>query len=119
MTITLGGITLSDHLILTGDITAQRVVANKRRTIGGEAHITTATVSSGDDLILSGENHFTRAQIVSIKELEAARTAVSLVHHTGTYIVLVTGTNVEQTFNYADPVSTDWYSGDITMIRVD
>ena len=114
----LGTVELSDHLVLSGLETAPDIAVSQRRTISGESVIQTAPVAGGRKLTLSGENSFTLAQIEAVKALAAMGQPVSLVHHRGTFTVLVAGTDVEPVEDHADPGPDDWYSGDITMIEV-
>jgi len=115
---TLGSVTLSDELILSGLETAPDVVVNQRRTVTGESAVQVAPIAGGRALTLSGENHFTLAEIQAVKALAAAGSAVALVHDRGTFSVLITGTPVVPTGDHANPGSDAWYSGDITMIEV-
>ncbi len=115
---TLGSVALSDHLTLSGLETAPDVVVNQRRTITGEPVVQVAPIAGGRTLTLSGENHFTLAQIQAVKVLAAAGSAVTMIHHRGTFSVLITGTPVVPTIDYADPGADDWYSGDITMLEM-
>lgn len=118
MTVTLGGITLSDHLVLSGIETAPGVVVNSRRLLGGALNIQTASVSGGRALTLSGENHFTLAQVSAIKVLEAQGQSVELIHPRGTFNVLIIGTPVEPEEQLADQPDDAWYSGDINLLEV-
>lgn len=115
---TLGGVTLSEHLVLSGLEPAPGVVHSQRRTLLGESVVQVAPVQGGRRLSLSGENHFTLAQIQAVKALESAGQAVTLVHDRGTFTVLIVGTPVEPAVDYADPAADDWYSGEILLIEV-
>jgi hypothetical protein len=117
--VSLGGIVLSEHLTLNNLISAPKVAINQRRFIGGDAHITTSTISGGDELILNGENHFTRAELLQIKNLEANGMPVALVHHLETCQVLITAVAPTAMLDRANPGDDALYSADITMIRVD
>jgi hypothetical protein len=119
MTVSLGGIVLDDNLVLDGLEDYPARARSTRRTLGGRMVIQVGVaLAAGRELTLSGENHFTLAQIHAVKALEESGQAVSLVHHRGTFTVIVTATTVEPAFGYADPVADDWYSGSITMIEV-
>ena len=119
MTITLGGITLSDHLVLSGLETAKDIVVNQRRSLTGESIIQSGPVSGGRTLTLSGDKHWTLAQIQAVKALAALGQTVTLVHDRGTFTVLIVTTPVEPVIEYVDPAATDYYSGDITMIEAE
>lgn len=114
----LGAVTLSNDLILSGLETAPDIAYSQRRTIEGESVVQVAPVSGGRILTLSGENHFTLAEIQAVKALAAAGQAVTLTHHRGTFSVLIIGTPVDPTFDRSNPATDAWFSGDITMIEV-
>ncbi len=117
MTVSLAGIPLSENLTL--DIGPAPAAINQRRLIGGAACVQADGSSGGRTLTLSGEHHWTLGQIDQIRALESAAATVELVHHRGTFHVLITATSeVEPSFDYADPTSDDWYSGSITLIEV-
>ena len=119
MTISIGGITLSDHLLLLGIEEAAGVAMSSRRTLGGRMVVDVGpSLTAGRLLSLRGENHFTFSQISSIKSLEALGQAVSLVHPRGTFSVHITGVEVDQTIPYSTPAAADWYSGVINLLEV-
>lgn len=118
MTVSLGGVALSDHLVLDGLEAAPLVGYSVDITLGGQAVVQTDEMDAavGLELQLRGENHFTLAQLQAVRALRGQ--TVSLVHHRGTMDVVVLNTEIEPTIDYADPAGTDWYSGVITMITV-
>jgi len=121
MAITLGGVTLSDHLVLLGIENAPKVAWSAQRTLGGRQVVQVGpSLTSGRELALQSENHLTQDMVDSVKELEAAGQAVSLVHPRGTYSVVITGVDLEPDTYYVDPDDADllWYSGTINMIEV-
>ena len=119
MSVFLGDLELSDHLILKGLESAPGVAYSARRTLGGRMVVQVgATLSSGRTLALVSENHFTLAQILAIKNIESAGLPVTLVHHRGTFTVMVVEVTDNPTINYSDPEPDDWYSGTINMIEV-
>ena len=90
-----------------------------KRTLGGRQIVQIGPeLSGGRPLTLQGENHFTLAQITAIKLLESSGVAVQLTHPRGTFTVIVVAVDSEPTNPYADQVSTDWYSGTITLLEV-
>ena len=113
---TLGGVTLSDHLVLDGLETAPLIAHSQRRTLTGESVVQSAPMSGGRALSLRSENHLTLEQINQVRAL--AGQAVTMVHDRGTFTVLVVGIDVEAAFDHADPKTDDWYSGTINMIEV-
>lgn len=117
MTVSLGGITLSDDLVL--DIKGAGVSYSQTRLIGGASVVQADGAQGGRVLTLTSEHHLTLAQADAIRTLESQAAAVTLVHHRGTFTVLITDTSsLEPSIAYANPQSTDWYSGTITMIEV-
>lgn len=117
MTVSLGGIALSDHLTLT--IGPQAPAITQQRLIGGSLCIQIDPTLGGRELILAGDNHWTLDQVEAIRALEAAGSPVTLIHHRGTFAVLIADTTgLTPTIDYADPTAADWYSGAITLIEV-
>lgn len=119
MTVSLGSITLSEHLILDGLETAPRALRSFGRTLGGRMVVTVgAPLSGGRTLTLQGENHFTYAEIASVKQLEASGEVVALAHHRGTFSVRVIAVETIPAIQYANPGDSDWLSGTITLLEV-
>jgi hypothetical protein len=120
MTVTLGALTLSDDLVLGGLETAPDLVVNQKRTLSGRSILQTAPISGGRTLTLSSERHCTLAQVQAIKAMAALRQPVTLVHHRGSFTVLITATALEPDDGglHSNPTAGEWYSGDITLIEV-
>lgn len=119
MTVTLGSITLSDHLFLDGLENAPAIALQAKRTIGGRMIATVGSpLAGGRTLILQSENHLTLAQVTAIKALQASGAAVTLTHHRGIFSVRVAAVNVSPDDNYANPDASVWYSGEITLLEV-
>ena len=121
MTVSLGGITLSDHLVLLGIEEAPRRAMSSRRTLGGRMVVQMGPLlDRGRDLSLQSEGHLTLVQVSAIKALEAAGQPVVLSHPRGTFHVIVTGLEVEPDEQLVNPASTtlQWWSGTITLIEV-
>jgi len=118
MTVTLGGIVLSEHLVLTGLENAPPVAYSQKRTIGGKSVVAVAPVAGGRTLTLQGENHYTLAQIEAVQTIAQLGAPVTLVHHRGTFSVLITSIEVDPTTDYANPGANDWYNGTITLLEV-
>jgi len=116
--IILGGVTLSDHLILEGLEIAQGIVINQRRTITGRSVIQSAPLVGGRTLFLTSESHLTLQQVNDIKQLENAGLPVSLVHPRGTFNVLISGMDITQDEQCVDLDVDAWFSGTINMIEV-
>jgi hypothetical protein len=115
----LGTVSLSDHLVLSGLEQAPDLAYQQRRTIGGRSVVHTAPVAGGRVLTLSGERHFTLAEIEAVKAMPAG-VPVTLVHHRGTFQVVIVATAVEpdDASLHANPTAAEYYSGDITLIEV-
>ena len=125
MTVSIGGITLSDDLRLRGIKNQSLALMSVRRTMGGRVVIQTLRMEAGRPLVLEAfrdgnatYGYFTGSQIDQICALRDASTEVTLVHHLGTFQVIVTAVDVEDIKGVADPASTDEYSGTITLIEV-
>ncbi len=118
MTVTLGGVVLSDHLVLEGLESGPIIAHSMHYTLGGSAVVQSDDNDDtvGRPLRLTGKNHFTLQQIQDVRMLRGQ--TVSLIHHRGTFDVIIIDTPVDPTINYADPIADDWYSGEITMITV-
>lgn len=116
----LGGVTLSDHLVLDGLETAPGVVVNQQRTLTGVSVVQVGVLHGGRSLVLRGDKHFSLAQIQAVKAVEVTAQAVTLSHHRGTFNVLITGTPVapEQIRSNPEEDPGIMYSGEITMIEV-
>lgn len=117
MTVTLGGLTLSDHLTLDG-IDVAPVRASQRRTLAGRPITQSAPAPGGRTLVLSGEHHWTYAQAAALRTLAALAAPVALVHHRGAFTVLITAIELEPSIAYANPGDSDWLSGSVTLLEV-
>jgi hypothetical protein len=116
MTVSLDSIALSDELTL--DIGPAPAAINQRRLIGGASCVQADGSSGGRTLTLSGEHDWTLGQIEQIRALESSAATVTLVHHRGTFRVVISSTSeLEPTVNYKDPTSDSWYTGPITLIE--
>lgn len=122
MTVSLGGVSLSDDLVLEGIETARRVTYSSRRTLAGRHVLQVGPpLSGGRTISLQSENHITHAKLLAIKAVEAAGAVVTLVHHRGTFSVLIVSIEMEPDSplaNPADDSTVPWYSGTITMLEV-
>jgi len=117
MTVSLGGLALSDNLYL--DIGPTGVSSSQRWLIGGASVVQADGNIGGRTLILEGINCWTMAQVEQIRVMESQGLAVDLIHHRGNFQVFITDTSdLKPTRKYKNPVSTDWYTGTVTMIEV-
>jgi hypothetical protein len=125
MTVSLGGITLSDDLRLTGTKNQPRIAGNVRITLGGRAVAQGTPIASGRQLVLEAVRdgdailgYFTGTQVDQICTLRDNMTTAALVHHLGTFQVIVTAVDVDDLKGVADPAAAAEYFGTITMIEV-
>jgi hypothetical protein len=117
MTVSLGGIALSDHLVL--DIGGAGVAFSQRRLIGGSSCVQVNGNSGGRQLTLGGVNHWTLEQVDQVRALEAAALPVTLIHHRGIFQAVITSTtDLKPMRAYANPIGADRYSGTITLIEI-
>lgn len=115
---TLGGLSLSPDLVLTGLEASPGIIYSQRRTMSGVSVLQTAPVVGGRTLGLNSENHLSLTDIQAIQALAALGQPVTLVHHRGTFNVLIIGLNVEPVSLIANPDGTLWHSGEITLLEV-
>lgn len=118
MTVTLGGITLSDELVLHGLESRRMSEVAVTYLLGGKAVVQADPLDqvSGVPLSLAGEYHFTLAEIKAVQGLVGQE--VELVHHRGTFSVVVVGVPDEPADPVSNPTDAEWYSGEISMITV-
>jgi hypothetical protein len=116
--ISIGGLTLSNHLILAGLESAAPVAISQKRTVGGKLFYRTSPTIKGRVLTLSGKHHFTHGQIKQLRVMATIGAPLALIHPRGNYSVIVTGISPDPSINYSDPVDGDRYSGEITMLEV-
>lgn len=117
MTVVLGGINLSDELVLT--IGQPEIGVSSRRLIGGANIVQVDGVSGGREMTLEGANHWTYGQAEQIRALQAAAQPITLSHHLGTFQVIITDTaDLVPTRKFKNPVSSTLYTGSITLLEV-
>jgi len=119
VTVSIGGIVLSDHLFLPGLKNLPSRAMSARTTLGGRPVVQSIPLAAGQILELvdpgDGTGLFTGTQIDSINVFRASGNIVSFVHHLGTWKVIVEEVEVEQDDGYNDPINADTYIGTITM----
>lgn len=125
MTVSLGGIVLDDDLRLVGDLGPQ-IAMSVRRTFGAPV-AQRCQVTAGKVLVLSADmdgndiyGEFTRTQYQQIAALRDGGNPIDLVHHNGTYQVIIPsdGINLTSIDDHSDPGPDESYTGTITMITV-
>lgn len=118
---TLGGYTLSDHLLLLGLDEAPAQTISQSRTLGGRLVLTMLPLESGRELSLQSENHITNADLIAIRALYDAGQIVALVHPRLSAEVIITGIDLTPDQDFVNPSATGaapWYSGTISLIEV-
>ncbi|MBU1140879.1 MAG: hypothetical protein KKA76_18035 [Proteobacteria bacterium] len=127
MTVQLGSIVLDDNLQLFGIEQAMDIAVDQVVNLDGSSVLQTmvmggsgralAMVATQDGNTVGGV--FLRSQIMAIKSLASGGQPVTLIHHLGTFSVLIISTeDISPVINYADPRDDDWYVGSIQMIEV-
>jgi len=126
MTISLGGIVLDDHLLLDGLEISKDVAISTVVTLGGLAVSQTMPLTGGRLLSLvalregnSLKGKFLRHQLMAIKALATLGQEETLVHHMGTFSVLIVSTaEITPVKKYRNPQDDDWLHGPIQLIEV-
>lgn len=117
--IAIGGVVLSDHLLLPGIKNIPLRAASIRTTLGGRVVHQSIAMSSGQELVLTdpgdGIGLFTGAQLDAINMYRGSASTVDFIHHLGAWRVIVEAVDVEQADGLADPTANDTYYGTITM----
>ena len=116
-TTTLGGVSLSPSLVLTGIEAANSWIYPQRRTLSGASVVQAAPVVGGRTLTLVSEYHLTLAEVTAIKAVAALGQPVTLIHHRGTFTVYIVGVAVDPAIDHSDPDGTEWQSGSITLLE--
>lgn len=125
MTVILGSVVLSDDLTLAGPINQPQVVVNFKRTTSGRLIRRVDPRPAGRELVLSSERRgngyrgaFTGDQADQMAALRDAGNVIDLVHHRGSYRVLIVATELEPIDGVADPGPNTFFVGSVTMIEV-
>lgn len=126
MTVKLGNIVLDEDLRLDGLESAVDISVSQSVAFDGTVDILTmpAPVKRQLSLVASAGSGgpvgiFTLAQLQSIKAVAAVGMPVTLIHHRGTFSVLIIAvSDPEYVFDHANPTLGDWYTATINMIEV-
>ncbi len=119
--ISIGNVVLSDHLLLPGIKNISTRATSTRYTMspgGSRAVVQSFAMPTGQSITLVDDGNyglFTGAQVDAINAYKASGAIVPLIHHQGSWQVIVTEVAVEQADGLADPMDTDTYFGTITM----
>lgn len=117
MTVILGGISLSDELVL--EPAPPEIGLSSRRLIGGTNVVQVDGVEGGRKMTLEGKNHWTYGQAEQVRALQAAAQPITLIHHLGTFRVIIADTaDLVPTRKFKNPVSSTLYTGSITLLEV-
>ncbi len=127
MTVSLGNIILDDDLRLDGVRNQSKLAISVRPTFG--APVAQRCARSGGDtltLVASSDNDsvmgmFTGAQLDQIVGLRDIGEPVTLVHHLGTFTVMIPATAldaVESFEGHVNPDADEWHIGSIPLITV-
>ncbi len=125
MSVELGGVVLDDNLQLYGLETSTDIDVSQVITLGGLSVLQTMPREGGRALTLVAaldgnktKGSYTIAQVRAVKALAELGTAVTLVHHLGTFSVLIVSTaEITPVFGYADNQDEEWYVGPIQLIE--
>ena len=115
MTISLGGLTLSNNLLLRG-LRSDPVAVDVQRSDAGVAQVLVAPIEGGR--VLGLEGYFTSAQVDALLTMAENRLPVQLVHPRGTFTVLITGSTLEPWVDYVEPDPGDYEQGTINLLEI-
>lgn len=119
MTVTIGGITLSNDLALRGLDDLKPIAQNFLPTLAGGTVVQQMAITSGHSLSLVADDRggfITYGESVSIRALQAAGNPIVLVHPRGTYEVMVEQVNWEPLVDFVDKENSDQGLGSIELI---
>ena len=124
--IKIGNIELDDNLRLYGLEESPDLLVSQVISFDDTSTLQTMPAGNGRALSLvatrEGVNYagvFTLGQIKAIKSIAKARMATVLVHHRGTFNVLITGvSDVAIDGDLANPPDDEWCAATINMIEV-
>ena len=116
----LGDLELSPHLIVRGQHEWCGANVSEARTIDGRHLYWTDAMQGGRPLRLDGTGgHFTVGQLAAIRALQALAQPVALLHHSGSYNVVIQGIDSPDLWiDYADYKDDDPISATINLIEV-
>lgn len=114
----LGGIALSDNLIIKGLIGEDETAVSSRRTITGRLLYRVDSRPKGRTLTLIGKNHFRRGQLAALKPVKDQGLPVTLSHRLGTFTVLIVALPEESQIEFCDPDANIMMSGEIKLLEV-
>jgi len=124
MTITLGGVTVSDDMYLSGLESNSQVAVEQQRTIDGVSVARVKANPGGRILTLGSQNRSGALQgfwewsvISQIKSLELAAQSVILNYRGTQYTVYITSTNFEPFLQFEIESSTKKFTGTVSLLE--
>lgn len=124
MTITLGGVTISDDMYLSGLESNSQVSVNQQRTIDGLSVVRVNSNPGGRIFTLGTQNRSGAIQgiwewsvIDQIKDLELAAQSVILDYRGSQYTVYITGTNFEPLLQFEVESSSKKFTGTVSLLE--
>jgi hypothetical protein len=124
MTITLGGITISDNMYLSGLETNKQVIVDKQRNIDGVAIVRVKPTPGGRELTLGTQNQGGAIQgiwewstIEQIKSLELLAQSVILNYRGTNYSVYITGTDLSPFLQFEIEGASKKFTGVINLLE--
>lgn len=127
MTISLGGLVLSDDLIIENIYNAASIGQSENITIGGSPVVHSDPQSGGRNFLLTTHmlngHHvgtFTTAQLDTLKAHETSGSEIVFIYETQTFNIKIKagGFNVKPLLPKANQSATDLHVGSITLIEV-
>lgn len=125
MTVSLGGLALSDDLALYGPVNGSKMLLQVQQTLGGSVVVAGLPIVSGREFVLQGSDDdgrvagvLTKTQVDQLEAMRDTMQTVELVHHVGTYSVIITAIEVQAVAGEVDPVAATWFVGTVTLLEV-
>lgn len=124
MSITLGGITISDNMYLDGIENASLASLQSERTVDGLS-LTAAKATPGGRLLTLGSvvdssimGIWCQSVIDEIKAIEAVPQVIELNYHGDTYNVIIESVDFTQLFKFEPVTENKKYTGQVTLKEV-
>jgi hypothetical protein len=125
MSITLGGVTLNDHVSWRGRFNQSLGSGSEQQTLGGRLVVTRGPEGSNDIVLEAIEEdnirkgYFTQSQLESLEPFRISGQTITLNYH-GLYIdvvIKINGISVEKTLWQSQYTADERYIGSITLAR--
>jgi hypothetical protein len=124
MTVSIGGVALSEDLTLQGLINESKMLLSVNQTLGGGVVTRGVARSGGRELILEAVRDggivgfFTGEQAAQLAAIRDSMQAVELVHHLGAFVVIITAIDLKSVTGVVDPSDETLYYGSINMLEI-